>query len=385
MTQEKFEQPSAMSLARAASRRLSENKNSIKSDWERRVRETVPAAEGKDTFAMLNSLENFLDELIKLLDTESFAPELISETAMSVIHGGQRAVFPGYYLPQLLKEFSLLREILIEDFYQNQLLSYSVLKIVNSSIDFVISKAATEFAKVQNENLTEALRNAELSNESLEHFAAAAAHDLKSPLATIYGYLEVLGDDLQESLNAENASFIDRMKDISLRMLGLIDRILEYAKLSTAKTAFRVFPLTEAVRAATQNLDNTIGKAGAVISVQKLPNIRGDKDLLVQLFQNLFANSLKFRGVEAPRIAVGVKDAGEWWTFSVKDNGIGFDAVQKDDIFTLYKKLHDGSQYQGAGIGLATCKKVVELHGGQIWADSHPGQGTTIFFSLPKA
>lgn len=368
-----------------AAERLKKNQNRIKEIWEKRVREQNPGTEGQTSLVLVNSLGIFLDELAVMLAQASPSLKALSERGMSKIHGGQRATLFQYSLPQLLLEFSILRDVLNEDFDRHGVLTYDVRATTDKAIDLVISEAATEFVSVQNAAIKAALNKSEMSNRDLDHFAAVAAHDLKSPLATISGYLSLLNDEFGERLGEEGLGYIHLMYRASERMRSLIDRLLGYARLTKVDKHFQSIDATNVVKAATQNLADAVAQANAKVIYDRLPIVTGDVDLLTQLFQNLIANGIKFHGDAPPEIDIDARDKDGMFLFSVRDNGIGFDPKYKEDIFALYKKLHSETEYQGTGVGLATCRKVVELHGGTIWADSKPGAGSTFYFTLPKS
>jgi len=364
---------------------MTNNKNRINEIWETRVREQVKPAEGQTSLALSNTLGLFLDELATTFkQVGSSSIQSSPEQGMSEVHGGNRATFAGYFLPQLLKEFSILREVITEILHEEEVLTFEVRAVVDKAIDSAISLSSTEFAAVQQASTKSALQRAEMSNLDLEHFAAVAAHDLKSPLATISSYLDLLADDEEKNLKESSIEYIELMQKASERMRNLIDRLLEFASLSTADKPFTLINTNEVVKAALQNLSDIIDRTNAKVTYSHLPFVSGDVDLLIQLFQNLIANSIKFGKDQPPEILIEAKDNNGSWLFSVKDNGIGFDTKNKEEIFALYKKLHGGVKYQGTGIGLASCRRVVELHGGRIWAESSLGQGSTFFFTLMK-
>lgn len=365
---------------------LKSSKSKIKKSWEKKVREQIPAAQGESPIVMLNSLEIFLDELTGVLKLGSIMPGSI-ENGMSKIHGQDRAAIVGYFLPQLLTEFSILRQVITEKLYEHEVLTFEVRSLIDKAIDFAISLAATEFVSAQQKNLKAAFMKAEMSNRDLEQFAGIAAHDLKSPLATISGYLDLLEEELSRIPQADaEVEYITVMKNASARMLSLIDRLLDYSRLTKTPRPFQSVNLNEVIKNSLQNLSSAIKETNTKIVYDDLPTVLGDSDMLTQVFQNLFANSIKFSGPESPNIHVSV-DSNKFpgvWLFAVKDNGIGFDPKDKENIFTLYKSLHTENKYQGAGIGLATCRKVIEFHGGRIWAESDFRKGSQFFFTLPK-
>lgn len=359
-------------------------KDEIKSLWESRIRSAIPSSEGQTSIALRNTLSVFLDELIFILKQDHPLTEDLIHKGMAKIHGGERAKFSGYFLPQVLKEFSLLREVLVETLHRKELLTYEVHFVVDKAIDSVISSAATEFAEARGEKVKSALLKSESSNLDLERFAAVAAHDLKSPLATISGYLNLLDEEFKERLGDDGMQFVRLMMGASDRMRNLINSLLEYSRLTNTKKPFQPTNINNVVKAALQNLDSMITETRAEVTYKQLPDVMGDRDLLTQLFQNLIANAIKFRGNEPPKIFIDVDEKEDAWIFSLRDNGIGFDSKHSSEIFTLYKRLHSESEYQGTGIGLASCRKVVEAHGGKIWAESEPGIGSIFHFSLPK-
>lgn len=368
-----------------ASEQLNEDRNKIKYLWEQRVRNQIPVAEGQTSIALLNSMDIFLDDLIVSLRQSVASPIKNGiEKGMSRSHGRQRAKFAGYLLPQLLVEFQILREIVVGDLHEKDLFTFDIRSAIDRVFDSAISLATSEFVITQQEAIKDALQKAESSNKDLESFAAVAAHDLKAPLATIAGYLELLSDQSRNQLSKESLEYINNMVKASERMRTLIDSLLDYAGLTKKNNTFKDISVSDVVKSALQNLHDAIEKTHAQITFGIFPTVRGDFDLLIQLFQNLIANSIKFSGGICPMIHIDSESQEEVILFSLRDNGIGFDPKDKENIFSLYKKLHGEAEYPGSGIGLSTCRKVVEMHGGNIWAESMPDQGSTFFFTLPK-
>ena len=367
-----------------ASDLLHASRDKVKRSWEARIRKHVRGADAQSSLVLVNSLDQFLGEVIDLLAQEDPSLDKVVERGgMSVVHGRQRAGLSGYFVPQLLKEFSILRSEINETLHAKELLSYEVRCLIDSSIDAALSKATEEFATVQQNEIKSALARAESSNRNLEHFAAIAAHDLKSPIGSIAGYLSFLREEHGDKIGAEGAKDIESMQNIAAGMLSLIDRLLEYSHLIQVERPFERIDLTKVLDATKQNLNAIIEREDAKITSDRLPVVMGDAQLLGQVFQNLIANAIKFRGNQRPEIHIGVENENDKWLISVRDNGVGFDPKHKDDIFALFNKLH-GADVSGAGIGLATCRRVIELHGGKIWADSIPGTGSTFQFSIPR-
>ena len=351
----------------------------IKEQWEDSVRELIANSNQQTSRSLINSLQVFLEDMADFVEQGYFINDSSKDTGMSKEHGKFRASFSGYFLPQLLKEFSILREVINGLLQKENLLTYNVSSIIDRILDESISLAATEFADVQRKAVADALAKAQQSNQALEHFAAIAAHDLKSPLATITSYL----DFLKNESDPKHLRYIDLCMGASARMRSLIDSLLSFAKLSTKEKELQPVDLDEVVHLTKMNLADTITKESAVITVDHLPSVMGDKDLLTELFQNLIANAIKFKREQPPRIQISCEEKDHELIIAIKDNGIGFDPKYKEDIFTLYKKL--SGKYSGSGIGLATCRKILELHNGKIWVESAIDKGSTFFFSLTKA
>jgi len=230
------------------------------------------------------------------------------------------------------------------------------------------------------EQRTEALRR---SNEDLQQFAYIASHDLQEPLRMVASYTELLKRRYHGKLDDDANQFIDYAVDGVKRMTSLIRDLLAYARAGETPLE-RLKPLQpeETLKTVLQNLKVTIADVGAVITHDPLPSVEFDGMRLSQLFQNLLVNAIKYRGERAPKIHISARTTGEEIVFSITDNGIGIDPQYADQIFGIFKRLH-GREYDGTGIGLAMCKKIVERHGGRIWVESKLGEGSTFLFSIP--
>ena len=222
------------------------------------------------------------------------------------------------------------------------------------------------------------------SNEELEQFAYIASHDLQEPLRMVSGYTQLLKRRYVGQLDAEANEYIDYAVDGVKRMQTLIQDLLAYARLSTRGRGFQVTDLNFLLRQVLANLATQIEEAGAIITVGELPNLLVDASQVVQVFQNLLSNALKFRRPTIPLvIAISATRDGDCWRFTVSDNGIGIDPQYSGRIFEVFQRLHTRDQFPGNGIGLAICKKVVERHHGRIWFESTLGEGTSFHFTLP--
>ena len=251
------------------------------------------------------------------------------------------------------------------------------------AIEWEEKPATLNFLKDVTERLT-AEEDIKRSNTELQQFAFVASHDLQEPLRMVVSYLTLLEKKYQNELDPEAQEFIHYAVDGGERMRHLIDDLLEYSRVDTKGKEFDLVDMNEAVKSTLDDLAVLIEENRAEIIVDILPTVVADRSQVVRVFQNLIGNALKFRGTEPPRIHVSAKQGAREWTFEVKDNGIGFDMQYADKIFMMFQRLHTRAEYQGTGIGLAIVKKIVERHGGQIWAESEEGKGTSFFFTIPR-
>ncbi|MBD2058928.1 response regulator [Oculatella sp. FACHB-28] len=221
------------------------------------------------------------------------------------------------------------------------------------------------------------------SNAELEQFAYVASHDLQEPLRMVASYVQLLERRYQDQLDQNARDFIAYAVDGTVRMQELIQALLSYSRIGTRGKEFRLTDCNSALDRALENLRLAIAETEAVITHDPLPELMADSIQLSQLFQNLLGNALKFRSDRPPVIHIGAVQKEESWLFSVQDNGIGMETKYGDRIFAIFQRLHSRTKYPGSGIGLAISKKIVERHGGQIWVESMPGEGTTFYFTIP--
>ncbi len=220
------------------------------------------------------------------------------------------------------------------------------------------------------------------SNTDLEQFAYVASHDLQEPLRMIASYVELLQLDYADRLDDEGREFITYAVEGALRMKALINDLLAYSRVGSRQAALRP-TFSEAILAATlMDLQFVIAETQTVVTYDALPTVLADATQMHLLLQNLLSNAIKFRADRPPRIHLSATRNGSEWTFAVRDNGIGISSKHAERIFVLFQRLHSKQKYSGTGIGLAVCKRVVERHGGRIWIESTPGEGTTFFFTL---
>ncbi len=221
------------------------------------------------------------------------------------------------------------------------------------------------------------------SNAELQEFAYVASHDLQEPLRMVTSYVQLLGRRYQGKLDADANDFIGYAVDGVSRMQNLINGLLAYSRVATRGKVFEPADCAAALDQALANLGAAIEESGAVISHDPLPTVMSDSTQLVQLFQNLVGNAIKFHGDEPPRVHVSAEQKGGEWVFSIRDNGIGIDPEYAERIFGVFQRLHSREEYPGTGIGLAICRRIVERHGGRIWVESQNGTGSTFYFTMP--
>lgn len=230
-----------------------------------------------------------------------------------------------------------------------------------------------------------ARRSAQLrrSNEDLQQFAAMASHELQAPARSIERYAQLLLEDYRGRLDPGADELVEMLVNGARRLQELIEGLLAFSRLESRERHRERISAEEVLERVLENLEAAIEESGAVVTHSPLPEIEADPVQIGQLFQNLIANALKFRGASAPRVHVAASRAQGEWIFSVRDNGIGIEPAEASSIFTMFKRLHP--EVPGSGIGLAICKRVVERHGGRLWVESEPGRGSTFSFTLRAA
>ena len=223
------------------------------------------------------------------------------------------------------------------------------------------------------------------SNRDLEQFAYVASHDLQEPLRMVAIFTQLLAERFRGKLDEETERYMGFVIEGATRMQGMIEDLLTFSRVGRGGIQRVPTDCQQVLQKALSNLAGAMEESGAVVNWESLPIVIADPALLLQLFQNLVSNGIKFRGSEPPRIDVSARDPGNEWLFAVRDNGIGIAPEYAENIFVIFRRLHTREEYPGNGLGLAICKKVVEQHGGRIWVESEPGQGSTFKFTLPKS
>lgn len=257
----------------------------------------------------------------------------------------------------------------------------------------ILSEDIAIFQKTSNE-LRNQIYALESANESLEQFAYVASHDLQEPLRKIRAFGDRIQAKYRAQLDDTGQDYLSRMQNAAGRMQKLIDDLLKFSRAGRIQRPFEPVPLQQVIEQVVDSLQSVIEERGAEVEVDALPEIIGDEVMLEQLFQNLISNGIKFCPEDkTPHVKIYMdqaagsgdgSDTEKFWQILVEDNGIGFDEKYLDRIFEIFQRLHGRHTYSGTGIGLAICKKIVDVHQGQITARSQPGQGATFMIRLPK-
>ncbi len=245
-------------------------------------------------------------------------------------------------------------------------------------------KYELEQQQYQND-LEETVAKLQQSNDRLKQFAYAASHDLQEPLRMVSSYLQLLENRYADDLDEQAREYIDFAVDGADRMRAMVNDLLSFSRVEQADEEFEAVDCDVVLGQVIDDVQVQIEENGAEVAVGSLPTVTADPEQLEQLFSNLVSNGIKYNESDSPRIEIGAEERPDCWEFWVADNGIGIDPDKTDRIFEVFKRLHHDDEYPGTGIGLSLCQEIVENHGGDIWVESEPGEGSTFFFTLQPA
>ncbi len=308
--------------------------------------------------AMLNILEDFAEEKARLGETQSAVLNILEDFS------GER----GRLADTQKAVLNILEDLDAEK-----------TKVEEANRELVAEVAERRRAEDALRRKTEELAR---SNAELEQFAYVASHDLQEPLRMISSYTQLLEQRYESLLDERAKKYIYYAVDGATRMQRLINDLLTFSRVATRARPLATVDAHAALGQALRNLLAAIEESGALVTNDDLPIVYADEPQLVQVFQNLVGNAIKFRSDAAPLVHVSAERRDERWVFCVRDNGIGIGPQYFERIFVIFQRLHSRQEYPGTGIGLALCKRIVERHNGRIWVESEPGRGSAFFFSL---
>jgi PAS domain S-box-containing protein len=320
------------------------------------------------------SRDELLGQKVKNIIPEGFAERIIADGTRSAAEALAQQIGTGIELLGRRKDGS---EFPIE----------LMLSPLESADGILVTAAIRDISvrKKSDEHLVKTVGELKRSNDELQQFAYVSSHDLQEPLRMVSSYTQLLAKRYKGRLDSDADEFIGFAVDGCNRMQGLIQDLLAYSRAGANGKALREISGENALKVALTNLRTSVEQSGAVVTHDSLPAIRTDETLLTQVFQNLVGNAIKYRRAESPQVHVSAsKNGGNEWIFSVRDNGLGIDPQYFDRIFILFQRLHGRDEFEGTGIGLAICKKILERLGGRIWVESQPEKGSTFYFALPE-
>ncbi|MDQ5965611.1 MAG: hypothetical protein QG625_1766 [Cyanobacteriota bacterium erpe_2018_sw_39hr_WHONDRS-SW48-000098_B_bin.30] len=254
-----------------------------------------------------------------------------------------------------------------------------------SSREFFIARAAKEKLALEAEyNQKHIAEQLARSNRDLQQFAYVASHDLQEPLRAVGGFLTLIASKYSGQLGEQGDRWIGQAVEGAERMRTLINDLLAFARIESGGGALKEVDSGELLARALKNLETAVAESGAIVEHGSMPHLVADSAQLVQLFQNLIGNSIKYRSEKTPVIKISATPKDECFEYCVEDNGMGFDMAHAERIFVIFQRLHSRTEHPGTGIGLALCSRIVERLGGKIWALSEPGRGSQFYFTIPR-
>jgi PAS domain S-box-containing protein len=315
--------------------------------------------------------EELLSQPIEVLVPERFRPQHPNHRKSYFVSPTSRRMGEGRDLFGLRKDGS---EFPVE-IGLNPVETEEGLFVLSAIVDITQRKRLEDKVRLANEALAE-------SNIELSQFAYIASHDLQAPLRGVSSFARFLQQDYKGKLDQKADEYIDRIVNGCNRMQTMIRDLLEYSRIESRSRPFEETDLGEVFDDAVTILQADIQESGGRVTRGELPTVTADRSQLVQLFQNLISNGLKYHGDDPPLVQVTAEQRGTDWTVIVRDNGIGIKSDFREQVFDIFRRLHAEGMYPGTGIGLAICRRIVQRFGGRIWLESEEGKGTTFYFTL---
>jgi PAS domain S-box-containing protein len=322
------------------------------------------------TFRLLGyERDELIGQPVSLIEAAPDASELVDERRKHVLSRLGTTIFEARHR---------CKDGTIRDFE----CSVTEMQIGSKTLAISVERDITE-RKQAEEDLKKTLADLERSNKELEQFAYVASHDLQEPLRMVSSYTQLLERRYKDKLDADAKEFIAYAVDGATRMQRLIQDLLAYSRVSSKGKPLNPTDCNAVLGQVRINLSVAIEESNARVTHDELPIVMADETQLVQVFQNLIGNAIKFCSEEPPRIHVSAEKNEKEWIFSVRDNGKGIDPQYHERIFVIFQRLQGKGEYPGTGIGLAICKRIIERHGGRIWVESEYGKGSTFYFTIP--
>lgn len=367
---------------RAIGKIIEQDADEILARWYERAQQEQIHGGTTERQEMLNELRAQVRSMGKRLQeqTEEFLehPEKVARA-----HGVTRWR-SGWSVAEVVADYQILHQITLEHIGKKhkERLTYREAMVIAMLFDMSIENAVEAFAEEVGKRNTEINDELRRSNHDLENFANIASHDLQEPLRMVTGFLGLLRDRSSLEFDEQSAEWLRFAVAGADRMSKLLRGLLAYARIGARGAEPTAVDANEALRLAMDNLRIAIAEAGATVASEHLPKVLFDQAQLMQVFQNLIANAVKFRRPdESPHVNISCQEREGEWLFRVADNGIGIPPHQKDRVFEMFFQADRTSNQTGTGIGLAVCKRVVERHGGRIWVESEQGKGSTFCFT----
>ncbi len=357
---------------------LRQNLTPIFQRWERCVRSEIETARTHHTITLHDHLPHFLDALCETLNEPHDDEHADYQVDMSKVHGETRADLHDYDLDDVLQEYSLLRRVIVAFFFENGVDDRLTHRIVHRSLDLAMATAGQQFMDDRKSRLEKALKSQKELNVELDKFVAIAAHDLRSPIATLVGFLEIAVEKSNEPVYDEKALLIAK------RSLKMIESLLQRSRIRNGILDHSVFTLKEIVKEVETALLTEISQKSARIVCADDAKLVGDRNAISQLIQNLVANSLKFSQQSVtPLVTINSEIRDQFIEIHIFDNGIGIAPESREEIFRAFHREGEKSGALGLGLGLDTCMKIAEAHNGTLEV-ADADRGAHFILSLPK-
>lgn len=372
-------------MSKSVSERLKANIPEIMSSWQARAMNEIEGVRDFEVLALRDSIPEYLSQMADALSTKidrTEARKVLDREASARVgqrHGQLRAETPNYTINQLIMEYHILRQVVFDVLEKEEVLNPTQRELIICSIEQAVNDAATEFSDRLN-GQTKELKEANLE---LDAFSYSVSHDLRAPLRSMDGFSDLLLEKYSLKLNDEAKGYLERIRVNSQKMAQLIDDLLILSKVGRTELIREQVDISFTANHIIKRMMRLGPDRVVKFEVAPACTAMADLGLMRILMENLISNAWKYTSQKpVTKISVGCESGSDGKVFFVKDNGIGFDMAYADELFKAFHRLHSVKEYPGTGIGLATVKRIVDRHGGKVWVESFPDQGTTFKFTL---